>query len=204
MIGRGDGHRVHVFVFEEFPQILMNLRLAASQPFDDLNGALGLRLIHVADGHHARIRQLAVVVQVIASAPAQADDPDTHLAVCRIVCGARGRRNQTGAQEKGSAFHNASRLTQSYIMNAMQLVVNDIETEYLHFCVVANADLRIERSAEGDIVILPRAGLETSLRNVELTASLYTWAKRDSRGKAFGPDVQYTLPNGAARSPKAS
>ena len=100
----------------------------------------------------------------------------------------------------------------------MQMVLNDIETdspiriqparrmsdeEYYRFC-AANPDLRIERTAEGEIEIMPPTGFETSHRNAGLTAQLYNWARRDGRGKAFDSNAEYILPSGAARSPDAS
>jgi Uma2 family endonuclease len=103
-------------------------------------------------------------------------------------------------------------------MEAMQLVVNDFETdspiriqparpmsdeEFFRFC-VANPDLRIERTAEGEIEIMPPTGFETSHRNAGLTAQLYNWATRDGRGKDFDSNVEFILPSGAARSPDAS
>jgi Uma2 family endonuclease len=103
-------------------------------------------------------------------------------------------------------------------MEAMQMVLNGIETdspiriqparpmndeEYDRFC-AANPDLRIERTAEGEIVIMPPTGGETSHRNASLTGQLYTWARREGRGKDFDSNVEYILPSGAARSPDAS
>src|ERR1022692_1927376 len=103
-------------------------------------------------------------------------------------------------------------------MTAMQMVLNDIEMdstiliqparrmsdeEYYRFC-AANPDFRIERTAKGEIVIMPPTGGETSHRNAGLTAQLYTWASRESRGKDFDSNVEYILPSGAARSPDAS
>ena len=54
MIGGGDGHRVHVFVLKELAQILVNVRFSAFELLDDLRGALGLRLIHIADGDRSQ------------------------------------------------------------------------------------------------------------------------------------------------------
>ena len=103
-------------------------------------------------------------------------------------------------------------------MTAMQMVLNDIEMdstiliqparrmsdeEYYRFC-AANPDFRIERTAKGEIVIMPPTGGETSHRNAGLTAQLYTWARREGRGKDFDSNVEYILPSGAARSPDAS
>jgi Uma2 family endonuclease len=77
------------------------------------------------------------------------------------------------------------------------------DDEYFQFC-AENPDLRIERSAEGDILIMPPAGGESSFRNSELTAELTIWARRDGRGRAFDSSVEYFLPSGAAYSPDAS
>jgi Uma2 family endonuclease len=103
-------------------------------------------------------------------------------------------------------------------MEAMQMVLNDIETdspiriqparhmsddEFYAFC-AANPDLRIERTAEGEIVIMPPAGGETSNRNMDLSSQLQVWTKRDGRGKAFDASGGFILSNGAALSPHAS
>jgi len=98
------------------------------------------------------------------------------------------------------------------------MVLNDIETdspiiiqparrmsdeEYYAFC-MANPDLRIERTAEGEIEIMPPTGGGTSHRNASLTGQLYNWARRDGRGKDFDSNAEFILPSGAARSPDAS
>jgi len=77
------------------------------------------------------------------------------------------------------------------------------DDEYFQFCQI-NQDLRIERTAQGDILIMPLPGAETSFRNSELSAQLANWARKDARGLAFGSSVEYLLPNGAAYSPNAS
>lgn len=92
VIGRGDGHRVHIFIFQQFSQVLVDLRLTAAQLFDHLRSAFRLCLVHVADGHHARIRQLAVIPEVIAPASAQPDYTDADSIVRR----ARAHGRQPG------------------------------------------------------------------------------------------------------------
>ena len=74
---------------------------------------------------------------------------------------------------------------------------------YWDFC-TANPDLRIERTAEGEIVIVPPGGSESSYRNAEAAAQLGNWTKRDGRGKAFESSVQFFLPDGSALSPDAA
>ena len=81
-----------------------------------------------------------------------------------------------------------------------KLMDND---EFYDFC-VAHPDQRFERTAEGEIVTVPPSGWESDQQNVEVIADLRDWAKRDGRGKAFGPTSQYFLSTGAAYSPDAS
>ena len=81
-----------------------------------------------------------------------------------------------------------------------ELRMND--DEYYEFC-MANPDLRIERTAQGEIIIVPPVGLESSYRSGEAAAQLGQWAKRDGRGKAVGVS-EFILPTGAALSPDAA
>jgi len=99
----------------------------------------------------------------------------------------------------------------------MQLVLNDVETqtpvilhpppmtddEFFDFCQLY-PDFRIERTAGGEVIIMPPTALETGFRNNELSGQLRNWAKEDGRGKAFDSSTEFILPSGAARSPDAS
>src|ERR1700676_1803239 len=76
------------------------------------------------------------------------------------------------------------------------------EDDFFDFC-AANRDLRIERTAEGDILIMPPTGIETGDSNSEINYQLRHWAKRDGTGRAFDCDTGFTLPNGAVRAPDA-
>src|SRR5882762_3738609 len=71
------------------------------------------------------------------------------------------------------------------------------EEEYFEFC-AQNPGLRIERNANGEIIIMPTAGAETGFRNSDLTGQLAVWSKRDGRGHADGSNTEYILPKGAA------
>lgn len=68
----------------------------------------------------------------------------------------------------------------------------------------ANRELRIERTAAGDLEIMTPIGGEGSARKAQLMAELMVWTHRDGRGVAFDCSVGYLLPSGAMRSPDAS
>jgi Uma2 family endonuclease len=77
------------------------------------------------------------------------------------------------------------------------------DDEFYQFC-ADNPDLRAERTAEGDLIVMPPPGTETGRRNMKLSIRLGSWAERDGRGQAFDSSTGYTLPNTAVRSPDAS
>ena len=67
-----------------------------------------------------------------------------------------------------------------------------------------NRDLRIERTANGEIVVMSPSGGETGSRSSEINLQLRQWAKRDGTGEAFDSSTGFKLPNGADRSPDAA
>lgn len=67
-----------------------------------------------------------------------------------------------------------------------------------------NRDLRFERTASGEILIMPPTGGETSNRNFEIAVQLGIWNKQNNLGKAFDSNGGFTLPNGAVRAPDVS
>jgi len=72
--------------------------------------------------------------------------------------------------------------------------------DFYEFC-QANQDWRIERTSDGDIIILPPIGGETGRRNFDLSGMFYAWVKSDGTGKGFDSSTVFTLPSGANRSP---
>ncbi len=75
--------------------------------------------------------------------------------------------------------------------------------QFYEFC-QANQDLRIERTATGEVIIMPPAFSDTGNRNIKISQQLANWADQDGIGESFDSSTGFTLPNGATRSPDAS
>jgi Uma2 family endonuclease len=67
-----------------------------------------------------------------------------------------------------------------------------------------NRDLRFERNANGDLIIMSPTGGETGNRNGRLSQQLFNWTDADSTGIAFDSSTGFKLPSGANRSPDAA
>jgi len=75
--------------------------------------------------------------------------------------------------------------------------------QFYEFC-LANRDLRIERTATGEVIIMPPAFSDTGNRNLKISQQVANWADQDGTGETFDSSAGFTLPNGATRSPDAS
>lgn len=65
----------------------------------------------------------------------------------------------------------------------------------------SNPDLKLERTAKGELVVVALTGGETGRRNIKLSARLETWSDAAGLGVAFDSSTGFRLPNGAIRSP---
>jgi len=77
------------------------------------------------------------------------------------------------------------------------------DEEYAEFC-RQNPDLRIERTSEGDLIIMPPTGGKSGTQNFHLTAQFGVWVLKDGTGKGFDSSTEFSLPNGAKRMPDMS
>ena len=82
-------------------------------------------------------------------------------------------------------------------------LVQMTDEQFYEFC-QANRDLRIERTASGEVTIMPPAFSDTGNRNIKIAQQLANWAEQDGTGEPFDSSTGFTLPNGATRSPDAS
>ncbi len=67
-----------------------------------------------------------------------------------------------------------------------------------------NQELRLELTAQGELIIMSPTGGETGNRNFEIYIDLGIWNRKNNLGKAFDSSTGFKLPNGATRSPDAS
>jgi Uma2 family endonuclease len=67
-----------------------------------------------------------------------------------------------------------------------------------------NRDLRLERTATGELIVMPPTGSDTGNRNLDIEGQLWLWNRQIKLGKAFNSSSGFHLPNGANRSPDAS
>ena len=77
------------------------------------------------------------------------------------------------------------------------------DKELLRFC-AANDLLRVERDANGDIIVMTPTFFENGGVEGDVFGELRNWALEDGRGKAYGPSTGMTLPDGSMRAPDAS
>jgi Uma2 family endonuclease len=90
-----------------------------------------------------------------------------------------------------------------FVLRLGRLLERISDSEFFEFC-QRNPELRIERTAEGEIIVMPPAGRETGGRGFLLAAAFSRWVERDGTGKGFDSSTGFTLPNGAIRSPDLS
>jgi Uma2 family endonuclease len=68
----------------------------------------------------------------------------------------------------------------------------------------ANPDLKLERNAQGELIIMPPTGGETGRSNVYLILQVALWNENNQLGEVFDSSTGFTLPSGADRSPDVS
>ena len=82
-------------------------------------------------------------------------------------------------------------------------VIEMTADQFLAFCEMNDA-IRIERTSEGELEIMPPVGMYGSAKNSEISAQLRNWTRHDGTGITFDSSGGFTLPNGAVRSPDAA
>lgn len=87
----------------------------------------------------------------------------------------------------------------AYILN-LNPVIQITDDQFYDLC-RANPELKFERNARGDLLIMPPTGGETGQSNANLTADFVFWNRQSHLGIVFDSSTGFKLPNGANRSP---
>jgi Uma2 family endonuclease len=88
-------------------------------------------------------------------------------------------------------------------MNTVTLNIPPIakltDEQFYEIC-QANRDLKIERTATGELIIMPPTGGGTGKRNSDINIELGIWNRNTGLGIVFDSSTGFKLPNGADRS----
>lgn len=80
----------------------------------------------------------------------------------------------------------------------------DLSDEQFYQLCQNHLDLKFERTADGELLIVPPVGGEGGSREADLIGDLVFWNRRTQMGKVFSSSTCFKLPNGANRSPDAA
>ncbi len=74
------------------------------------------------------------------------------------------------------------------------------DEEFYQFCML-NPELRIERTYDKYIILMPPTNSDTGKHNFTISGELYVWNKINKIGEGFDSSTGFKLSNGAERSP---
>ena len=81
--------------------------------------------------------------------------------------------------------------------------VNLSDEQFYRLCQV-NQDWQLERTAKGELIVMPPVGGVSGGREADLISLLWLWNHQTGRGKVFSSSTIFRLPNGGDRSPDAA
>lgn len=77
------------------------------------------------------------------------------------------------------------------------------EEEFYDLC-QHNPSLRLERTADHNIIAMPPVGSESSRKSGEVYGQLWFWNRQHQLGYAYDSSAGFTMPDGSVRSPDAA
>jgi Uma2 family endonuclease len=66
----------------------------------------------------------------------------------------------------------------------LELTIDLTDEQFFEIC-QRNRDYRFERTASGDLLIMPPTGSDTGRRNIKIAAQLEVWSQKNNLGVAF-------------------
>ena len=95
--------------------------------------------------------------------------------------------------------------TETLLLNLPKTLRLQVTQKQFAALAASNRELRLERTAQGELIVNPPTGWETGKRNWSLSGELYLWWRNAGEpGEAFDSSTAFVLPNGATRAPDAS
>jgi Uma2 family endonuclease len=89
-------------------------------------------------------------------------------------------------------------------MTAFTLDLTPLSTlsreDFIRLC-AANPDLKLERTVQGELIVMAPTGGETGNLNFEIAGEVYVWNRQSRLGKSFDSSTGFSLPLGSDRSP---
>ncbi|MDB9495994.1 Uma2 family endonuclease [Spirulina major CS-329] len=89
----------------------------------------------------------------------------------------------------------------SVIHFSLKPLVEHLSHEQFYELCMANQEIAMERTAAGDLIIMPPVGGESGEREAEFITDLGLWNRQTKLGKVFSSSTVFKLPKGGDRSP---
>jgi Uma2 family endonuclease len=90
--------------------------------------------------------------------------------------------------------------TQPLLLDVHSITLRITHAEFEKLC-QDNPDLRLELTANGELITMVPVALESSEQNGDLFGEVWAWNRQTKLGRVFDSSGGFTLPNGAIRSP---
>lgn len=97
-------------------------------------------------------------------------------------------------------------MTQSYCptLNLPSTLKLTISHEQFVQLAWVNQNLQLERTATGELIVMPPTRSDTGNKNADILGQLWLWNRQTQLGQIFDSSSGFHLPNGADRSPDVS
>jgi Uma2 family endonuclease len=95
--------------------------------------------------------------------------------------------------------------TETLSLELPRAIALHVTQEQFEILAAANRDLRLERTAAGELIVNPPTGGETGYCNIKISYFLVKWVEEEGgNGIPFDSSTGFRLPSGADRSPDAA
>lgn len=105
---------------------------------------------------------------------------------------------ESGNQQKTTIMQSLE--TKPLLVDISHITLRLTHGEFEQLC-QDNPEMRLELTANGELIIMVPAGWESSERNGELVIQVGNWNRQARLGRVFDSSGGFTLPNGAVLSP---